>query len=68
MKVYKIKPKRLRETLGINIRKLAVLLGCRRESIYYALQNGREKSKLRKKIDALVKQKLAEKKENENEL
>lgn len=55
MKVYKLTPKRLKKILGINIKELARILECRRESIYYALKS-RGKSKLKKRIDELVKE------------
>ena len=54
MKHYKTKIKELKALTGLNIKELAEKLGCRRESIYYALRTKGTKSGLRKELDRLV--------------
>ena len=54
MKHYKTKIKELKALTGLNIKELAEKLGCRRESIYYALRTKGTKSGLKKKIDKIL--------------
>ena len=54
MKHYKTKIKELKALTGLNINELAEKLGCRRESIYYALRTKGTKSGLKKKIDKIL--------------
>ncbi len=54
MKHYKTKIKELKALTGLNIKEIAEKLGCRRESIYYALRTKGTKSGLKKKIDKIL--------------
>ena len=56
MKIYKLRSRTVRRKLKMTIKELAEKLNCRRESIYYALGKGREKSEIRKKIDKLLEE------------
>jgi DNA-binding phage protein len=57
LKHYKTKIKELKALTGLNIKEIAEKLGCRRESIYYALRTKGTKSGLKKKIDNLILEK-----------
>lgn len=54
MKHYKTKIKELKALTGLNIKELAEKMGCRRESIYYALRTKGTKSELRKKLEDII--------------
>jgi transcriptional regulator with XRE-family HTH domain len=54
LKHYKTKIKELKALTGLNIKELAKKLGCRRESIYYALRTKGMKSELKKTLDKIL--------------
>jgi transcriptional regulator with XRE-family HTH domain len=54
LKHYKTRLNDLRRLSGFNIKDLAKKLGCRRESIYYALRTKGTKSELKKTLDKIL--------------
>lgn len=54
MKHYKTRLNELRQRAGMSLKDLAIKLGCRRESIYYAMRTKNNRSELKKKLDIIM--------------